>query len=126
MEEQRWLDAIQETLFVVLSLCRLILSREHFTVEKGGIILIITFINSADLLSISNLLQYHDVIIDRLWMYMGLVLLSIGLLQLSIIDTDGLTHIYTRPSIQKSSKRRFTRRIHFLQDQSLYSLFRVK
>jgi hypothetical protein len=91
MDEQRWLDAIQETMLIVLSICRLIISREHVTIEKSGIILIITLINGADLLAMSHSLQYHDIIIERLWMYAGLVILIIGLFQMAFIDTDGLT-----------------------------------
>ena len=120
MDEQRWLDAVQETMFVVLSICRLLISREHMPIEKGGIILIITLINSADLLAISHSLQYHDVIIERLWMYIGLVILSIGLFQMAFIDTDGLT-----PISDQNSKRKLARRIHCLQDQNLCPLFRV-
>jgi hypothetical protein len=120
MDEQRWLDALQETMLVVLAVCRLLLSREHMTVEKSGIVLMITLINGADLLAMSHSLQYHDVIIERLWMYMGLVLLTIGLFQMSIIDTDGLT-----PSSNQKPKWARKKRIHFLQDQNLCPLFRV-
>ena len=126
MDEQRWLDAVQETMLVVLAICRVLISREHFTVEKSGIILIITIVNSADLLTLSHLLQYHDVIIERLWMYIGLVLLTIGLFQFAFIDTDGLTHSSNRTSLSLSTKRRFSKRIHFLQDQRLFPLFRVR
>jgi len=121
MDEQRWLDAIQETMLVVLSICRLLLSREHMSVEKSGIILIITLINGADLLAMSHSLQYHDIIIERLWMYIGLVVLTIGLFQMAIIDTDGLT-----PASNQKPKSKLKRRIHFLQDQRLCPLFRVK
>ncbi len=124
MEEQRWLDAIQETLLVVLSISRLLISREHMTVEKSGIIFIVTLINSADLLSVSHSLQYHDVIIERLWMYIGLVLLTIGLFQMAFIDTDGLT-LSPNENTSYQYKRKLARRIHFLQDENLYPLFRV-
>ena len=125
MEEQRWLDAIQETMLVVLGVCRVMISREHFTIEKTGIILLLSLANGADLLAMSHSLQYHDVIVERLWMYMGLVLLTISLFQLAFIDTDGLTSPPARSSMAHQTKKRFTRSIPFLQDQSLYSLFRV-
>ena len=125
MDEQRWLDAIQESMLVVLAICRVLISREHFTVEKSGIILLLTLVNGADLLAMSHSLQYHDVIIERLWMYMGLVLLTIGLFQMSFIDTDGLTPSPNRATPYQQQKRRFGKRIHFLQDQSLCPLFRV-
>ncbi|CAF1353349.1 unnamed protein product [Adineta steineri] len=121
MDEQRWLDAIQETMLVVLAICRLLLSREHMSVEKSGIILMITIINGADLLAMSHSLQYHDVIIERLWMYIGLALLTIGLFQMAFIDTDGLT-----PTSNPNSKNKVKKRMHFLQDQNLCPLFRVK
>lgn len=120
MDEQRWLDALQETMLVLLAICRLLLSREHMTVEKSGIVLMITLINGADLLAMSHSLQYHDVIVERLWMYMGLVLLTIGLFQMAIIDTDGLT-----PSPDATPKWKRKKRMHFLQDQNLCPLFRV-
>ncbi|CAF0803592.1 unnamed protein product [Adineta ricciae] len=120
MDEQRWLDAIQETMLIVLAICRLLLSREHMTVEKSGIILLITLVNGADLLAMSHSLQYHDVIVERLWMYIGLVLLTIGLFQMAFIDTDGLT-----PSSTLNSKGKLKKRIHFLQDQNLCPLFRT-
>ena len=119
MEEQRWLDGIQESLLVVLSVSRLLLSREHMTIEKSGIVLVVTLINGADLLAVSHSLQYHDVIIERLWMYIGLVLLTIGLFQMAFIDTDGLT------TSANENRRKLARRIHFLQDQNLFPLFRV-
>lgn len=125
MDEQRWLDALQETMIVVLAVCRVLLSREHFTVERSGIILILTLINGADLLSMSHSLQYHDIIVERLWMYIGLVLLTLSLFQMSFIDTDGLSQSSSRRSSYHEQKRRFNRRIHFLQDQSLCPLFRV-
>jgi hypothetical protein len=53
-------------------------------------------------------------------MYIGLVVLTIGLFQMAIIDTDGLT-----PISNPNPKRKFKRRIHFLQDQRLCPLFRV-
>ncbi|CAF0892420.1 unnamed protein product [Adineta steineri] len=120
MDEQRWLDAIQETMLVVLAICRLLLSREHMSVEKSGIILMITIINGADLLAMSHSLQYHDVIIERLWMYIGLALLTIGLFQMAFIDTDGLT-----PTPNPNSKNKVKKRMHFLQDQNLCPLFRT-
>ena len=125
MDEQRWLDALQETMIVVLAVCRVLLSREHFTVERSGIILILTLINGADLLSMSHSLQYHDIIVERLWMYIGLVLLTLSLFQMAFIDTDGLSQSSSRRSAYQEQKRRFNRRIHFLQDQSLCPLFRV-
>ncbi len=126
MDEQRWLDAIQETMLVVLAICRLLISREHMTVEKSGIVLIITLINGADLLAMSHSLQYHDVIIDRLWMYLGLVVLSIGLFQMSFIDTDGLTPTANASRANDNQKKSLAKRIHFLQDQNICPLFRVK
>ena len=87
------------------------------TVERSGIVLIITLINGADLLALSHSLQYHDVIIERLWMYIGLVLLTICLFQMAFIDTDGL--------IISSNKNSSRRRMYFLQDQNLCPLFRV-
>jgi hypothetical protein len=124
MEEQRWLDVIQETLLVILSISRLLISREHMTIEKSGIVLIITLINGADLLSISHSLQYHDVIIERLWMYIGLVLLTIGLFQMAFIDTDGLASL-SNSNTSFHYTRRLDRRMHFLHDQNLCPLFRV-
>ena len=121
MDEQRWLDAIQETMLIILCIIRLVISLEHMTVAKSGIILIITLINSADLLAMSHSLQYHDVIIERLWMYVGLVLLSMGLFQMALIDIDGLTTIPNQ-----NHKRKLTKRMHFLEDQNLCPLFRVK
>ena len=91
------------------------------TVEKNGITLLIPLVNGADLLAMSHSLQYHDVIVERLWMYIGLVLLTIGLFQMAFIDTDGLT-----PSSTLNSKGKLKKRIHFLQDQNLCPLFRVK
>lgn len=127
MDEQRWLDAIQETMLVVLSICRLLISREHMSVEKSGIVLMITLVNGADLLALSHSLQYHDIIIERLWMYIGLAILSISLFQLSFIDTDGLTR--TAPhsdNVDKTNpKKKFAKRMHFLQDQNICPLFRV-
>ncbi|CAF4639071.1 unnamed protein product, partial [Rotaria sp. Silwood2] len=123
MEEQRWLDAIQETLLVVLSISRLLISHEHMTIEKSGIVLVVTLINVADLLSISHSLQYHDVIIERIWMYIGLVLLTIALFEMAFIDTDGLTS----PSNEITSyypTRRLPRRINFLKDRNICPLFR--
>lgn len=128
MDEQRWLDAIQETMLVVLSVCRLLISREHMTVEKSGIVLMITLVNGADLLALSHSLQYHDIIIERLWMYIGLAILSIALFQLSFIDTDGLTRVPStnKDNIDKTNpKKKFAKRIHFLQDQNICPLFRV-
>ncbi|CAF4248041.1 unnamed protein product, partial [Adineta steineri] len=123
MEEQRWLDAIQETLLVILSISRLLISRQHMTIEKSGIVLIITLINAADLLSISQSLQYHDVIIERIWMYIGLVLLTIGLFQMAFIDTDGLALI-SNEDFSHYHTRKLTGQIHFLQDQNLRPFFR--
>ncbi|CAF1035094.1 unnamed protein product [Adineta steineri] len=123
MEEQRWLDAIQETLLVILSISRLLISRQHMTIEKSGIVLIVTLINAADLLSISQSLQYHDVIIERIWMYIGLVLLTIGLFQMAFIDTDGLALI-SNENFSHYYTRKLTGQIHFLQDQNLRPFFR--
>ncbi len=121
MEEQRWLDAIQETLLVVLSISRLLISRDYMTIEQSGIVFVLTLINTADLLSISHSLQYHDVIIERLWMYIGLVILTIGLFQMAFIDTDGLI-----VPANRNSARKYPRRIHCLQDQNVCPLFRVR
>lgn len=126
MDEQRWLDAIQETMLVVLAVCRLLLSREHMSVEKSGIILIITLINGADLLAMSHSLQYHDIIIERLWMYIGLVILTIGLFQMSFIDTDGLTPTSNRNLSNDNTKKSLKKRVHCLHDQNMCPLFRVK
>ena len=125
MEEQQWLDVIQETSLVVLSVSRLLISREHMTIEKSGIVLIASLINSADLLSISHSLQYHDVIIERFWMYIGLVLLTIGLFQMAFIDTDGLVPISNTNS-STFQPRHFGRQISLIHDQNLCPLFRVK
>ncbi len=127
MDEQRWLDAIQESMLVVLAVCRLLISREHMTIGKSGIVLIITLVNGADLLAMSHSLQYHDVIIERLWMYFGLTVLSIGLFQMAFIDTDGLTSTTSNEigSININPKKNLAKRIHFLQDQNIYPLFRV-
>jgi hypothetical protein len=126
MDEQRWLDAIQETMLIVLSICRLLISREHMTVGKSGIVLIITLINGADLLAMSHSLQYHDIIIERLWMYIGLTILIIGLFQMGFIDTDGLTPPSNQITSNENHKKKLTKRIHFLRDQNIYPLFRVK
>ena len=124
MEEQHWLDAIQETMLLVLSFVRLLISGEHLSIENSGIVLAVTLINSADLLALSQALQYHDVIIERFWMYIGLVLLTIGLFQFAFIDTDGLTpFIRKKKTLRK--QRPSLRRIDFLQDQHLCPLFRV-
>ncbi|CAF0828060.1 unnamed protein product [Rotaria sp. Silwood1] len=126
MDEQRWLDAIQETMLIILSICRLMITREHMTVAKSGIVLLITFINGADLLAMSHSIQYHDVIIERLWMYIGLTLLSIGLFQMSFIDTDGLTSSTTdHMTAYDNHKKKLRKRMHFLQDQNICPLFRA-
>ncbi len=126
MDEQRWLDAIQETMLVVLSICRLLISREHMTVEKSGIVLLITLVNGADLLAMSHSLQYHDIIIERLWMYIGLVILSIGFFQMVFIDTDGLTRAPNRIKSNENPKKKLAKRMNFLQDQNICPFFRVK
>ncbi|CAF1173505.1 unnamed protein product [Rotaria sordida] len=123
MEEQRWLDAIQETLLVVLTLSRLLISHEHMTIEKSGIILVVTLINVADLLSISHSLQYHDVIIERVWMYIGLILLTIALFEMAFIDTDGLISSSNENTTYYPG-RILSRRINFFQDQNICPLFR--
>jgi hypothetical protein len=120
MEEQRWLDAIQETLLIILSISRLFISRNYMTIKRSGIVFIVSLINSADLLFVSHSLQYHDVIIERVWMYIGLFLLTIGLFQMAFIDTDGLTL-----SSNENFSSKSTSRMHFFQDQNLYPLFRV-
>ena len=119
-EEQRWLDVIQETLLIVLSVSRLLISREHLSIEKSGIVLIVTLINAADLLSISHSLQYHDVIFERFWMYIGLIILTIGLFQMAFIDTDGLA------PMASYHPRSVLGQLHILRDQNLCPLFRVK
>ena len=126
MDEQRWLDAIEETMFIILAICRLLISREHMTIEKSGIVLLITLINGADLLAMSHSLQYHDVIIERLWMYIGLAILSIALFQMAFIDTDGLTRVSNPIVSNTNPKKKLTKRINFLQDQNIGPLFRVK
>lgn len=123
MDEQRWLDALQETLLIVLCFTRFMISREHMSVQKGGVVVILTLLNGVDLLAMSNLLQYHDIMIERLWMYIGLVLMSIGFFQMSMIDTDGLA-ISADGSIAME-KKRLANRWHFLQDQTICPLFRV-
>ncbi len=125
MDEQRWLDAIQETMLVVLAICRLLLSREHMTVGKSGIVLIITLINGADLLAMSHSLQYHDIIIERIWMYIGLAILSIGLFQMSFIDTDGLTPPSNQIISNENPNKKLTKRMHFFHDQNICPFFRV-
>lgn len=125
MDEQRWLDALQETMLAVLIICRFLISREHMTVEKSGIVLFISIVNGADLLAMAHSLQYHDIIIDRIWTYVGLVVLSVGLFQMSFIDTDGLTRT-TTSTTNRNSKRRISKRMHLLQDQNICPLFRVK
>ncbi|CAF1300245.1 unnamed protein product [Rotaria magnacalcarata] len=122
MDEQRWLDALQETMFIVLCITRLVISREHMSVAKSGIVLFVTLVNSIDLLAMSHSLQYHDIIIERIWMYVGLALLSIGLFQMAFIDTDGLAPITDQLTLD--GKRKLSKRIHFLQDQTICPLFR--
>lgn len=124
MEEQHWLDAIQETLFVVLCLSRLLISYERMMFEKSGLILVFTLINAADLLSISHSLQYHDVIIERVWMYVGLILLTIGLFDMAFVDSDALIS-YPYEDTSNSRSRRLPRRINFFKDQTVFPLFRV-
>ncbi|CAF1005525.1 unnamed protein product [Rotaria sp. Silwood1] len=124
MEEQRWLDAIQETLLVVLSISRLLISHEQMTIEKSGIVLVVTLVNVADLLSVSHSLQYHDVIIERVWMYIGLVLLTIALFEMAFIDTDGLTSSSNETITFYPRRRRLPRQINFLKDQNMCPLFR--
>jgi hypothetical protein len=116
-EEQRWLDGIQETLLIVLSISRLFISLDYMTIEHSGIIFIMTLINSADLLFLSHSLQYHDVIIERLWMYIGLILFTINLFQMAFIDNDGL--------INENLLRKYIRQRRFLRNQNLRPLFRV-
>ena len=124
MEEQRWLDAIQETMLVVLTVSRVLISCDQMTVVQSGAVLLVTLIHSADLLALSHSLQYHDVIIERLWMYIGLLLLTTGLFLLAFIDTDGLT-----PSVHvdqhRSRRRDPSRRTESFHNHHLYPLFRV-
>ena len=104
---------------------RLLLSREYMTIEKSGIVLVVTLMNVADLLAVSHSLQYHDVIIERVWMYVGLVLLTIGLFQMAFIDTDGLISTsYKNKSYY--NKKKYKKRLYFLQDPDLCPLFRVR
>ncbi|CAF1162185.1 unnamed protein product [Didymodactylos carnosus] len=145
VDEQRWLDALQESMLALLCLCRLLISRDHLSVEKSGILLILSIMNSADILSISNSLQYHDVIIERLWMYVGLILFTIVLFQLAFIETNGLTYSYFNSQQQQQQQQRryyyhkgqtvaerFRSRLHrasiekinFLQDQLICPLFK--
>jgi predicted transglutaminase-like protease len=60
-------------------------------------------------------------------MYFGLTVLSIGLFQMAFIDTDGLTSTTSNEigSININPKKNLAKRIHFLQDQNIYPLFRV-
>jgi hypothetical protein len=58
-------------------------------------------------------------------MYVGLVLLTIGLFQMAFIDTDGLA-LTSDDNTSYHYKRKLARRIHFLQDENLYPLFRVR
>ncbi len=81
-------------------------------------IFILTLINSADLLSLSHSLQYHDVIIERFWMYIGLVLLTIGLFQMACIDINELTLIISNENSLKTQRQSF-------RYQNLCPLFRV-
>lgn len=80
-------------MFILLSISRFLISLDHLTFEQSGLVLILTLIHSADFLAISHALQYHDVIMERLWMYIGLVILTIGLFRLTLIDADGLIPI---------------------------------
>lgn len=125
MDEQRWLDAIQETMFIVLSITRLLISRGHMTMTKSGIVLLISLVNGVDILALSHSLQYHDVIIERLLLYIGLALLSIGLLQMAFIDTDGLTPISSDVSSFETGKKKLGKRMKCFQDQNICPLFRV-
>jgi hypothetical protein len=85
-------------MFVILLICRLLIHSKQSTIEQTGIVLIVTLINSVDLLAVCHELQYHDVILERFWMYIGLVLVTIGLFRLAFIDTDGLLSIQNRQS----------------------------
>ena len=125
MEEQRWLDAIQESMLVVLSLTRVLISCDQMTIVQSGAVLLATLIHSADLLALSHSLQYHDVIIERLWMYIGLLLLTTGLFLLAFIDTDGLTppvHVDSH----RSHRRHPSRRTESFNNHHLYPLLRVR
>ena len=106
-------------MFVILVVVRCLISCEYFTIEQSGMIFALTFISTADLLAVSNALQYHDVIIERFWMYIGLVLLTIGLFQMSFIDTDGFIS-------NKESRTRRVRQNNILNDNNLGALIRVR
>ncbi|CAF3278440.1 unnamed protein product [Rotaria socialis] len=123
MEEQNWLDIMQETLFVVLSISRFLISHQYMTVEKSGIVLVVTLINVADLLSVSHSLQYHDVIIERVWMYIGLFLLTIGLFEMAFIDTDGLISSSNEDQFYYQS-RKLSSPLSFFKRQLVFPLFR--
>lgn len=90
------------------------------TIEQSGIVFIVSLINTADLLSVSHSLQYHDVIIERFWMYIGLFLLTIGLFQMVFIDNDGFILESNKNLLRKSRGKRF------FQNQNLFPLFRVR
>lgn len=105
-EEQQWLDAIQEILFVLLSIGRLLISLDYMSIEQSGIIFVITLINSADLLSLSHSLQYHDVILERIWMYIGLVLLTIALFHMALIESDELKDVFNGNASRESRGQR--------------------
>ena len=119
-EEQHWLDAIQESLLVLLSFSRLLISLDYMSIEQSGIIFIITLINSADLLSLSHSLQYHDVILERVWMYIGLVLLTIGLFHMALIESDEFKITFNGNSSTKSRRQR-----SLFYNRKLNPLFRV-
>ena len=95
------------------------------TVAKSGIVLVLTLINGADLLAMSHSLQYHDIIIERLWMYVGLILLSIGFFQMAFIDTDGLASTSNPMISYDNHNRKLSKRMRFIQDQAICPLFRV-
>ena len=105
-EDQQWLDAIQEIFFVLLSIARLLISLDYMSIEQSGIIFIITLINSADLLTLSHSLQYHDVILERIWMYIGLVLLTIALFHMALIESDELKVVFNGNASRKSRHQR--------------------
>ncbi|CAF0761180.1 unnamed protein product [Didymodactylos carnosus] len=107
VDEQRWLDVLQESMLVLLCICRLLISHDHLSAEKSGILFILSIMNSADLLSLSNSLQYHDIITERLWMYIGLILLTIVLFQLAFIEINGFTYFYFNSQPQQQKQKRY-------------------
>ena len=103
-------------MFISISISRFLISLDHLTIEQSGIVLILTLIHTADFFAICQALKYHDVVLERIWLYIGLVLVTIGLFRLTMIDADGLL------LIKKRSRRRF----QCFPNQNFDVLFRVR